>query len=482
MSTEAIGEAGPVSTDAVGRWGDLFSDGRGRVVTALAAGVFFYAVNVYLATTILPSLVADIGGLSLYAWTTTLFVVTSLIGSTCAAAALRRFGARDAYRAGAAALVVGTVICAIAPSMTVFLVGRAIQGLGGGLMYALSFAMIRETLPAPLWPRASGLLSAMFGIATIVGPAIGGLTAQFGLWRVAFWVLVPLVLFFATVGSSRLPRGSAAAANATFPAVSITLLGLGVLVIAGASISSSPVVNIVGIVVAVAVFVAWLWHERAKGGLLLPGATFTGRSRLRGLYATMALLVVASTVEVYVPYFGQHLQGLDALLAGYLGAAMAAGWSAGSMSLNGVQRRRGLVLRTGPLACVAGLVLLALTGAAHSSSAGTLAGVVAGLALLGWGVGMAWPHLMNAVLTNASERDEEIAGSSISTIQLVATASGSALAGLITNLAGLNSGGVPGTEHAARALFLIFLIAPVLALGMAFRRSRPQHAGSQAGS
>ena len=465
----------PAPLPAPDRWGALFEPECRLLVTALAGGVFLYAVNVYLATTILPSLVADIGGLNLYAWGTTLFVFASLIGSTSVAAILSRIDARRVYRLGAMTLIAGTVICALAPTMPVFLAGRFVQGFGGGLMYSLSFSMIRVVLRPSLWPRALGLLSAMFGIATILGPAAGGVAGQLHVWRVAFWVIVPVALFFAIQGARALPNQTERVGPSSVPWFSIATLGGSVLVIAAASISADTDVNLAGVVAAAVGISVWLLHERRSGGQLLPADTFSGHSRLPRLYLAMLVLVVASTVEVYVPYFGQHLQGLDVLLAGYLGAAMAAGWSAGSMTLSGAGRRQGLVLRIGPLICAVGVGLLVVAGPMRSSSAAVLVGVVGGLVLLGWGIGMVWPLLSTAVLGSASEESQETAGASISTIQLVATACGSALAGLLTNLEGLGHSATPAhVAHAARLLYLVFLFGPILGALLLAPRGRPR--------
>ncbi|MEU3220565.1 MFS transporter [Streptomyces sp. NPDC006971] len=134
MTTEeATGTGAAAATPG---WRDLLGREHGAVAAALAGGVALHAVNVYLATTVLPSVIEDIGGARLYAWATTVFVVASVLGSVLAAAVLARTGPRAAYRWSAAALLVGTVVCALAPNMVVLLVGRAVQGLGGGLLFA----------------------------------------------------------------------------------------------------------------------------------------------------------------------------------------------------------------------------------------------------------------------------------------------------------------------------------------------------------
>lgn len=480
----------PGSSDTVvptASWGELFAPARRMIATTLAAGVVLHAVNVYLATTILPSVTADIGGLSLYAWTTTIFVFASVLGSTSAAALLSRAGARWAYRLAALVLGLGTVLCAVAPSMPVLLAGRLVQGIGGGLLFALSYAMVRLVFDPPLWPRAMALVSAMWGVATLVGPALGGVFAQADAWRLSFWVLVPAIAVFATSGAGCLPVRGDRGGSVHVPLASVAVLAIGVLVISAASTSESVTFNAVGIAVAVLSLVGWLWRERSSGARLLPADTYAAGSRLPWLYLTMALLVIATTVEVFVPYFGQVLQGLSPLWAGYLGAAMAAGWTIASIAFSGVQGpRRAAVLTTAPLISSAGLVVLALTGPLARGSAPVLAGVAAGLVLLGWGVGMTWPHLLSDVLASASDADRELAGSSVTTLQMVATAFGSAIAGLTVNLAGFTDpGGVPGTSNAARWLFAAFLVTPLLAVlttQAGRRRNADVHPGQERSS
>ena len=122
-----------------------------------------------VATTILPSVVQDIGGLDLYAWNTTLFVVASILGSALSARLLGGYGARSAYLVASLFFIAGAALCALAPSMPVMLAGRTVQGFGGGLIFALSYAMINLVFEQRLWPRAMALISAMWGIATLVG-------------------------------------------------------------------------------------------------------------------------------------------------------------------------------------------------------------------------------------------------------------------------------------------------------------------------
>lgn len=123
-----------LTTPAPAGWSDLFSGRHGIYALALAGGVTLHAVNMYIATTVMPSVITDIGGLDFYAWATTLFVVASILGAALAAKLLNRAGPRGAYVIAAVLFGAGTLICSLAVNMPVMLVGRSIQGLGGGFL------------------------------------------------------------------------------------------------------------------------------------------------------------------------------------------------------------------------------------------------------------------------------------------------------------------------------------------------------------
>src|SRR5690349_7268041 len=92
-------------------WSDLLSGRNGMRSLALAGGTALHAINVYVVTTIMPSIVADIGGLTWYAWNTTLFVIASIIGATLAAQLADRRGGKGAYLIALGVFTAGTLVC-----------------------------------------------------------------------------------------------------------------------------------------------------------------------------------------------------------------------------------------------------------------------------------------------------------------------------------------------------------------------------------
>lgn len=451
-------------------WGELLHGRNALRSIALAGGVALHAINVYVVTTILPSMIADIGGLEYYAWNTSLFVVASIVGSALSARLLELLGPRGAYLLALCAFAAGSAWCALSPSMPSLLAARTVQGFGGGVLLALSYALIRQVFEARLWPRAMGLVSGMWGVATLCGPAVGGLFAGQGHWRWAFWSLIPVAAVLAGIVSVQLPGRSRSAGDTGMrpPYATIGLLVVSVLAVSLGSLSTSAAWNLAGVAAGCVLAVGIAAIDRRAAARLLPAGAYSLSARLGLLYALMSLLVVGITTEIFVPYFLQVIHGMTPLAAGYLTAVMAGGWTLGSVGSAG---RRGAaadrMVRAGPWISLGALVAMAVL----TPRAGWLEGVP-GLALyclalagVGLGIGVGWPHLLTRLFVAAPPGEENLASASITTVQLYAMSLASALAGMVANAAGLaDPGGVAGAQRAALWLFGTFAIAPALAV------------------
>lgn len=459
-------------------WGELLSGRNAWRAVAVTGGVALHAINVHIVTTVLPSVVQDIGGVAWYAWNTTLFVVASILGATLSARLLQGLGPRRGYLAALALFVFGSMVCALAPSMAWMLAGRTVQGLGGGVLAAFSYALIRYMFDPRLWPRAVALVSGMWGVATLCGPAVGGVFAQLGHWRWAFWALLPVALVQALIVYAQMPAhagdsdDAGKAPPAALPLTQIVLLITSALCIAMASLFSTPLAQVAVVVVGLALGWAVARVDRHASVRLLPTGAYALFTPLGAIYASVALLLIGTTTEIFVPYFLQHLHGFSPLAAGYLTAAMAGGWSAASLLSSG---RTGAgaerMLRLGPVVGTLSLAVLALLMPVARMEP-VLQTICMGLALAGagFGVGAGWPHLLTRVLSLAKPGEENLASTSITTVQLYGMAVGAAVAGLVANAAGLTQpGGNAGAQSAAVWLFASFAVAPALAALLARR-------------
>jgi len=462
------------TASAAGSWRELLGRDYGGATTVLAGGVLIYAINEFITMSLLPSAVADIGGERLYAWVTTVYLVSSVVSATTVGPVLTRFGPRWSYLGALLSFSVGSALCTLAPTMELLLVGRVVQGLAGGLLAGLGYAVISAALPARLWTRASAVVSAMWGIGTLIGPTTGGLFAQFGLWRGGFGILAVLAVAMSVLVPIALPARATAADESSsgrrIPVWSLLLLGVAALAVSVAAIPRNAAVTAGLLLVGVVLVVAFIAVDRRVTAAVLPRSAF-GPGPLKWIYATLGLLMAATMVDMYVPLFGQRLGALAPVVAGFLGAALSVGWTVGEIASASVTNVRVTVR----LVAVAPLVMATgLTIAAVSQKGGASTGYVAiwavALAITGAGIGIAWPHLsawaMGSVVGDPAE--QAVAAAAINTVQLMCGAFGAGLAGVVVNL----RDSVDAT--AGRWMFGVFAALAAVGVVASYRSGRGQ--------
>lgn len=449
--------APPTASD--GTWRELLGSRYAPVATVLAGGVLLEASNVYLTTSLLPTIVNEIGGAEFYAWTMMTFLLTSVVSSMLVSRVLTQQGAVRAYLLALGLFALGSLLCAASPWMSALLFGRAVQGLGGGLLAGLGYALIQRALPERLWVRGAALVSAMWGVGNIVGPVVGGIFAQLDAWRVTFIGLAVVSALIGIVVVRALPRTTRGRSSESIPWASLFLLSGGVASVGIASVAPAGLGTAVALVVGVVLGVWFLRQEKRASHGILPRVTFAHGSSLGWVYFTVAVLAFAIGTEAFIPLFGQEIGGLAPFVAGLLGAALSLGWSITQVftaNASGIRSRRALII-TGPLVVAIGL---ASYGLLQHEGPSVLVIVLWFLTLFiaGAGIGLGFPHLTVAALgSTAGEEEGAKAAAAVNTVFIIASAFSAAMAGVLVNLA------MPDIVGSAR--LLMFAFAGVTVLG-----------------
>jgi MFS family permease len=207
------------------------------VVSSILAPAF----GAFITATILPSAIAEIGGLAIYAWASTAYAVGSILGSAASSVVALKVGTRRGVFLAVAVFVAGAAICATAPSMSAVVVGRGVQGLGGGVLIASAHSLVRELFPQTLWQRMLTAISCAWAIPALGGPVVGGVLAGLGLWRAAFWVMAPIALVAGAFTWSILPRSESHDTRATrVPFGRLALICLSVLCVGSIANTRRP--------------------------------------------------------------------------------------------------------------------------------------------------------------------------------------------------------------------------------------------------
>src|SRR5271170_6112986 len=415
-----------------GHWRELWSSPYSRTTAVVAGGVVLYSTNEFLTISMLPSTVAEIGGERIYAWVTTLYLVGSVVAAATVNTALHRIGACVSYLLGFAVLAVGSLVCAAAPNMEILLVGRFLQGLAGGLLCGLSFAVINAVLPRSLWSRGSAMAASTWGIGALIGPAMGGLFAQFGAWRWAFGLLAMLSVAMAGLAPGLQSMDGCEPATdrdaVRIPVPSVVLLGAAALTVSVASLPRNTVATACLLILSALLVGAFLVVDRRMDTAVLPASVY-GFGPLKWVYLTLGLLVAATKVDLYVPLFGQRLAHLGPIVAGLLGAALSLGWTIGGLGSGSLNKARSIVgvVMAAPLVMALGL---ALAGATHVQGARVGVVILCATALLavGIGIGAAYPHLSAWAMTDIDDPAEgSTAATAINSVQLIFGAFGAGL-------------------------------------------------------
>jgi MFS family permease len=411
----------------------LFAAGHRAVVLVFAGGVLLYAMNLYFTAALMPSVVTDIGGGELYAWVATAFLIAAVNASMLVSRALGRWGLRGAYLVAFLTFAVGVGVSAVTPAMPVLVAGRVVQGIGGGLLAGLGYAVIRGTLPQPLWVKATGLISAMWGIGALVGPSVGGVFAEFHAWRGAFALLAVAALGLAALAMRHLPaRIGEPVRGAGFPLGSLTVLTLAAAAFSIGSTVDRGWPTAACLVAGGFLLGLFLLVDRRARAAVLPRITFRRGNSLKWIYLTVSALCVGVIAETYIPLFGQGLAGMSPFLAGFLGASLSLGWvTAQLISVRFDPRRARRAIRIAPFGLTVALLAF---GALLTEQASAVRVVVwaAILVVAGISIGCAIPHLSVAALSASPDEDEAAkAAAALSTTQLIAYAIASSLTGVL---------------------------------------------------
>lgn len=206
---------------------------RNSLLAVLFAGVLMGALDIAIVGPALPAIEAEFGLTSRESsWIFTVYVLTNLVGTPLMARLSDFFGRRAVYTLDVTLFAVGSLVVAASHGSALFavlLLGRAIQGLGAGGIFPVASAVIGDTFPPERRGSALGLIGAVFGLAFLVGPVIGGLLLGFG-WQWLFLINLPVAAMVVAVGWRLLPRTRAAASGgfdwAGMAALALALTGL----------------------------------------------------------------------------------------------------------------------------------------------------------------------------------------------------------------------------------------------------------------
>ncbi|MBS0411900.1 MAG: MFS transporter [Proteobacteria bacterium] len=451
-----------MTTTAVsGSWPDVLGEGRAPRFVLICLGVWLAAADSLVATTIMPSVGRALGGFEYFGWATAGFLLGSVLAGASSGLLAQRFGLGRATAAAAVVYALGCALSAAGPDIWTFLIGRLLQGVGGGWVMGFCSVAIGLLFPDRTLPRVYAAVSAVWGVAALLGPMIGGVFADLGIWRWVFWFFAIQGVAVGLAAIVMLPASEEGGGDPRVAWAQLGLVALGVGAIGLADIagrfSASAVLTLVGVIL----LIAMVWYdERALVRLLPAGSGKLGSVAGIG-FAAMFLVTAASMgYSVYGPAILQTLGGLTALQAGYAVASESVAWTLTALLVAQLPEPwPGRMIRLGGFLGVVAMVLGALT-----FPSGSVVGAVATGLTLGCGFGVSYSFMSQRILSTLSGAERGTGAAAMTTIRLTGSAAGAAMSAAVANLVGVTAGMTPRAASAA-GFWVFASVIPIALLG-----------------
>jgi EmrB/QacA subfamily drug resistance transporter len=440
-----------------------------------------------ILATALPTIAVDLGRLSDVALVVTVYVVAAAAGTPLWGKLGDRYGRKPLLQLSLVLFLAASATCGLAPSLSVLLVARCVQGVAAGGLMTLAMAAVGDLVAPRERGRYQGYIAAAFAVATIVGPLVGGVLVQHASWRWVFYVNLPVGAIALAGLRLRLPAAEPGPAAARLDVGGAILLAASTVALMLACSwggtrygwgSATMALLAVAVVVTGAGLVV---RERRAADPIVPLHLLRTRPVALASIALFLTTGALFAVTVFVPVFLQTTTGATPTVAGLLLIAMTAGITVSTnVAGRGIQRS-GRYKRY-PLAGLAlmsaALVLLAVT-ADYPSRVLT----AAGLAVFGLGFGMVGQVLIVAVQNGVDRRELGVAMATTSLFRAFGGAVGAALLGA---LFASRVGSTPGPAAVVSGVQAVFWVAVpvtlVALLVVALLREVPLRSGASGAS
>ncbi len=361
---------------------------RGYIMLGLSLGMLLAALDQTVVGTSLPRIVADLGGFSLFSWLFTAYLLAETVTIPIAGKMSDRLGRRPVFLYGMVTFLAGSVLAGLSQSMEMLIVCRFLQGLGGGAMMPVATATVADLYAPTERGRIQGLLGAIFAVASIVGPFLGGFIVDNLDWRWVFYVNIPVGIAAIAVTSVKFPKLDVDSSK------KIDYRGIGLLTLCltsallvmtwGGVTYAWESIEILGLAAtAVMTLGAFIIVERKVEDPILPLHLFREPIFSMGSGALMLMSIGLFGVISFLPIFLQAVIGMSATNSGEVLIPLMLGAMAGSVlsgfSLKKIGYKPFIV--AGPLIATIGLYMMSTMHVGTSISDAIIYLVITGLGL-----------------------------------------------------------------------------------------------------
>lgn len=410
---------------------------RPLVLASIIVAMFITAIEGTIVATAMPSIVAELGGFSLFSWVFSAFLLTQVITIPVYGKLADLFGRKPVFIIGTVIFLAGTVACGFANSMKILIIFRFIQGIGAGAIQPIATTIIGDIYTVQERAKIQGYIASVWGISSIVGPALGGVFVQYINWSWVFWINLPLGVL-AILGISlflhekfekhehQIDYLGSGLLFASISALMIMLLEGGV---AWAWVSGPSLLLGALAMLGLMVFVS---HERKAREPVMPMSIWNNRLIAVSNIASLTTGIVMIGVSIFLPTYVQGVMGRTPMVAGFTLSMMSIGWPIAATFTGNI------LMKIGPKkTAVAGGIVLVL-GSLFMITLHPEQGVVwpgIGAFLIGVGMGLASTTFIVSIQSSVDWKTRGAATASNMFMRMLGNTVGAAVLGGILNSA-----------------------------------------------
>ena len=404
------------------------------ILGALLLGMLLAALDQTIVSTALPTIVGDLHGGSHLAWVVTAYLLSSTVSTPLWGKLGDQYGRKTFFQASIVIFVVGSALCGLSQTMTELIVFRALQGLGGGGLMVGAQTIIGDVVSPRDRGRYMGLFGAMFAVATVIGPLIGGLCVTYLSWRWVFYINLPLGILALFVTGAVLPGHLRRVHHTIDYAGTVLLAGSATSLIIFASLGGvswpwASVPSYFTAVLGVLLGVGFVLVERVAAEPVIPLHLFTVRvfSAASAIGFVMGFAMFGALT--FLPLFLQNVKGVSPTVSGLRILPLMLGMLGASVTSGRLVTRWGrykIFPVLGSALMTLGAYLLSFVSASMNSWV-----FAAYMFIFGVGMGLIMQVLVVAVQNAVSYKELGVATSSATFFRMIGGSFGTAVFGAI---------------------------------------------------
>ena len=407
---------------------------RRLILLASLMATFITAVESSIVATAMPTIIADLGGFRVFSWVFAAYLLTMAVSIPVYGRLADLYGRKRVFFAGTGIFLVGTTLCGFSSTMAALIFYRAVQGLGAGAVQPIVSTVVGDIYTPAERAHVQSYLSGVFGVAAVLGPALGAFIVTRLHWALVFWVNLPIgfvsIAMYALFLDERVERRPH---KIDYPGGLLLTIGVGGVMLAlvqAGSLGGSGVTLVAGI--AAAAFIGLVLQERRAAEPIVPFSLWRNRVIALANLGTFGTGAAMMGVSAFLPAYVQGVMGRSPAVAGIALGCQSFSWTFGTIAAARLMVR----FSYRASASVGGAILLVGAGLlALLQPASGIGWAVAGSLVMGLGIGFCNPAFLVSTQASVDWGQRGAATGSVMFMRILGSSLGAALFGAIVNLA-----------------------------------------------